>query len=172
MSKLTDEDKVEIIRHYLTTNEGFRATAEKFGLHKSTVRLLVDRYIQNNIVSIIKKKNHYDTKFKVFVLNYQRKQNLSNNDTCAMFNIPTTSLLRNWQKKYSEGGYKALDSDKRGAPKKMQKKEKEQTLNEKTELERLREENEYLRMENEILKKLRALIQKEEKSGLRQKQKS
>ena len=42
----------------------------------------------------------------------------------------------------------------------------------KTELERLREENEYLRMENEILKKLRALIQKEEKSGLRQKQKS
>ena len=172
MSKLTDEDKVEIIRYYLTTNDGFRATANKFGLDRTTVRLLISRYIKNDTASIITKKNHYDTKFKVYVLNYQRKQNLSNNDTCAIFNIPTTSLLRNWQKKYYEGGYEALDSDKRGAPKKMQKKEKEQDSDEKTELERLREENEYLRMENDILKKLKALIQKEEKSGLRQKQKS
>lgn len=172
MSKLTDEDKAEIIRHYLTTNDGFKTTANKFGLDKSTVQLLVGRYAKNSIDSIINKKNHYDTKFKAYVLNYQRKQNLSNNNTCAMFNIPSTSLLRNWQKKYSEGGYEALDSDKRGAPKTMRKKESEQDSNEKTELEMLREENEYLRMENDILKKLKALIQKEEKSGPRQKRKS
>ena len=167
MSKLTENDKAEIVKHYLNTSDGYMATAAKFSVDKATVRMLVLRYQQSGSTTIIKTQKQYNTQFKVHVLKYQKEYSLSNVQTCIQFDIPTTSLLRNWQKKYSQGGYNLLDRDNRGAPKDMKTKDKADT---KTELERLREENEYLRMENDILKKLKALIHSEEKSGLQQKQ--
>ena len=166
MSKLTEEDKAKIIKHYLNSFDGYKATADKFGINKATVRMIILRYQQSGSSTIIKKQKQYDTRFKIHVLKYQKEHSLSNFQTCIKFDIPTTSLLRNWQKKYSTGGYNLLDRDKRGAPKDMNTKDKADT---KSELERLREENEYLRMENDILKKLKALIHSEEKSEPSQK---
>lgn len=172
MSKLSDEDKANIVAHYLNSGDGFKLTAREFGVDKSTVRLLVLKYNEDGANALIKKSRSYDTQFKIHVLEYQRKYNLSDVKTCTLFKISTTSLLRNWRKKYCEGGYCLLDSDKRGDPKTMTKKQKEKQITEKSELEKLREENEYLRMENAILKKLRALIREEEKSGQNSRQES
>lgn len=172
MSKLTDEDKAKIVAYYLNSGDGFRLTAKEFGVNRSTVRFLVSQYKENGAAALIKKTHSYDTQFKVHVLEYQRKYNLSNEKTCAVFKISTTSLLRNWRKKYCEGGYCLLDSDKRGDPKTMTEKQKSKQTAQKSELEKLREENEYLRMENAILKKLRALIREEEKSGQSSRQES
>ena len=172
MSKLSDEDKAKIVAYYLNSGDGFKLTAKEFGVDKSTVRLLVLKYQTDGATALIKKTRSYDTQFKVHVLEYQRKYNLSDNRTCAFFKISTPSLLRNWRKKYCEGGYSLLDSDKRGDPKTMTKKQKEKQTVEKSELEKLREENEYLKMENAILKKLRALIREEEKSGQNSRQES
>lgn len=165
MSKLSDEDKANIIAHYLNSGYGYKIIAKEFGVNKSTIRSIVLKYHADGLNALIKKTRSYDTQFKIHVLEYQREYNLSDYKTCAFFKISTTSLLRNWRKKYCEGGYCLLDSDRRGDPKTMTKKQKEKQTSQKTELEILREENEYLRMENAILKKLRALIQEEEKSG-------
>ncbi len=167
MSKLTEKDKAEIVEHYLHSFDGYKTIAAKFGIDTQTVRLIILRYKQNGSSTIIQRQKQYDTQFKIHVLKYQKEHSLSNVQTCALFDISTTSLLRNWQRKYSTGGYDFLDRDNRGAPKEMKPKNKPDT---KTELERLREENKYLRMENDILKKLKALIHSEEKSEPQQKQ--
>ncbi len=47
MSKLTEEDKAEIIKHYLNSLDGYKATADKFGINKGTVRMIILRYQQS-----------------------------------------------------------------------------------------------------------------------------
>lgn len=41
MSKLSLEKKIEIVMHYLNTNDGYINTAKKFGINKSVVEMLV-----------------------------------------------------------------------------------------------------------------------------------
>ena len=41
MSKLSLEKKIEIVMHYLNTNDGYINTAKKFEINKSVVEMLV-----------------------------------------------------------------------------------------------------------------------------------
>ncbi|MBO7123969.1 MAG: transposase, partial [Treponema sp.] len=47
MSKLSDEDKANIIAHYLNSGDGYKLIAKEFGVNKSTIRSIVLKYKAN-----------------------------------------------------------------------------------------------------------------------------
>ena len=164
MSKLSLEKKVEIVMHYLTTNDGYINTANRFGISDSVVKMLVAQYRQNGLEGLHNRNGTYSGNFKLHVLQYQQENNLSDKETAVYFKIPNRGTICTWRKKYKKGGYELLSRDGRGNPKNMAAKKSKKNTEPKTELEKLREEVEWLRMENAILKKLNALIQEEEES--------
>ena len=168
MSKLNLEKKLEIVTHYLTSHDGYKATADLFLISVSSVKMLVAQFKQNGVDGLTHTNGSYTGQFKLNVLKYQQEHNLSDKDTATLFKIPNKGTICAWRKKYITGGYDLLCRDGRGAPKNMANKKQKKDKQPKTELEKLRDEVQYLRMENAILKKLNALIQEreEEESGL------
>lgn len=172
MSKLNLERKAEIVAHYMNTSDGYKNTAKKFGISDSTVERLVAQFKTNGIKGLTQKNGTYSGKFKLYVLKYQKHNNLSDKETAVYFKIPSIGTISVWRMKYLKGGYELLCRDGRGKPKNMATKKTKKNTEPKTELEKLREENQWLRMENAILKKLNALIQEEEESEQETKQMS
>ena len=164
MSKLSLEKKAEIVAHYLSSNDGYSITAQKFGISDSFVKMLVAQFKTNGIEGLSHKNGTYSGDFKIHVLQYQQENNLSDKETAVYFKIPNMGTICTWRKKYKKGGYELLSRDGRGNPKYMAAKKSKKNTEPKTEFEKLREEVEWLRMENAILKKLNALIQEEEES--------
>ena len=159
MSKLNLEKKAEIVAHYLNTSDGYKNTANVFGISESVVIMLVAQFKANGIEGLSHKNGSYSGDFKLHVLEYQKQHNLSDKETAVLFKIPNWGTLCSWRKKYKLGGYELLCQDRRGNPKAMaNKKTKTKKAEPKSELEKLREENQWLRMENAILKKLNALV--------------
>ena len=150
--------------HYLNTGDGYINTANKFGINKSVVGMLVAQYQQNGLEGLYHRNGTYSGEFKLNVLQFQQQKKLSDKDTAVYFKIPNCGTICTWRKKYLTGGYELLCRDGRGKPKNMATKKSKKNTEPKTELEKLREEVEWLRMENAILKKLNALIQEEEES--------
>lgn len=76
------------------------------------------------------------------------------------------SVIKDWKRRYDEGGLDAPNPTPRGRPKKMTTPEPLDPVpaqNEETRtVEQLRKENEYLRAEVAYLKKLKALLQAKE----------
>lgn len=170
MSKLDLEKKMEIVMHYLNTNDGYKSTAKKFGVSVSAVRMLTTQFKQNGVEGLCYRNGTYSGKFKLHVLQYQQENGLSDREAAAYFKIPGNGTLSCWRKKYLSGGYELLSRDGRRKAKDMAAKKLGKDTGPKSELDRLREEVEWLRMENAILKKLNALVQEEEESGQETKQ--
>lgn len=164
MSKLSLERKVEIVIHYLNSNDGYIRTGQLFGISESVVRMLVAQFKKNGIEGLSHRNGSYSGEFKLHVLQYQQQNNLSDKEAAVHFKIPGWGTISSWRKKYLKGGYELLSRDGRGNPKNMATKKSKKNTEPKTELEKLREENEWLRMENAILKKLNALVLEEEES--------
>ena len=53
MSKLSLEKKAEIVAHYLSSNDGYSITAQKFGISDSIVKMLVAQFKTNGIEGLI-----------------------------------------------------------------------------------------------------------------------
>lgn len=168
MSKYKLEKKVEVVKHYIEGNDGFKRTALTCGVTESVVQMWVAQYRQNGIDGLTRRNGTYSGQFKLKVLQYQQENSLSDRATACRFHIPCKGTIAAWRKRYVTGGTDLLCRDNRGRPRKMTEKKKQKKEEKpKTELERLREENEYLRMENAILKKLRALVQENQKKPTR-----
>jgi transposase len=85
------------------------------------------------------------------------------NKACLTFNIPSRSIIRCWQRSYTEQGLLGLKLKAKGRPVAMNFKRKQRKTDKPlTREEELLKELEYLRAENEILKKFNALVQAEQ----------
>ena len=119
MSKLNLERKAEIVAHYMNTSDGYKNTAKKFGISDSTVERLVAQFKTNGIKGLTQKNGTYSGKFKLYVLKYQKHNNLSDKETAVYFKIPSIGTISVWRMKYLKGGYELLCRDGRGKPKNM-----------------------------------------------------
>lgn len=109
------------------------------------------------------KNQNYSLDFKLKVIKAMEKKSISLAEACVTFNIPTASIIRNWQRKFREDGLTGLQSKPIGRPKTMDfKRKKRKSDKPLTREEELLRENEYLRAENELLKKFNALVQAEQ----------
>jgi transposase len=96
------------------------------------------------------------------VLQTLNKDSLSLNEACLKFNIPSDSIILNWQRNYNREGFSGLIDKPKGRPVMNFKRAKKKTDKALSREEELLKENECLRAENELLKKFNALVQSKE----------
>ncbi|MFV8370061.1 transposase [Flavobacterium sp. LB2R40] len=108
----------------------------------------------------VQKKTNYSTDFKLKVLQTIERKLLSLSEACLTFNIPSSSIIRRWQRRYAQEGVAGLELKLKGRPISMNSKRAKKTPDKPLiREEELLKENEALRSEIALLKKFNALIQ-------------
>lgn len=167
MSKYETSIKIKVIKEYEKNNISQSELSKKYKIPQTTISNWIKWYIDNGITGVSKKiKNKsYTSKFKLFVLQYKKTNNLTFRETAVKFDITNDSIIVNWQRKYDEYGLDGLNSKTKGRKPKMkksipieQKRKKNLQESEREELLRLREENLLLKAAIAYEKKLQALL--------------
>ena len=160
MTKFTYEVKLSTVLKYIDGIKSFQALAKEIGTSKYTVGNWVYHYQHHGAQGLKKSYTSYSVQDKLDVLNYMDENGTSSNETAAILNIPSPSLIRKWRIDLEEGGIDALQPKKKGR-RSMNKEIKKGTkiAQSADSIEALQEEVNYLRAENDYLKKLQALAQ-------------
>jgi transposase-like protein len=162
MSKYSYEFKLKAVKHYLSSPVGYRSIAAIHDIHWKHLSKWVALYNANGYRALQKRFSFYSSGFKLSVLQYKDKHQLSINEVAAHFNIPSQSSIIVWQRLYNEGGLTALEPKLKGR-RPMRKQTDYQALLNKPIAELSREDLlkrlEYAEIENAYLKKLEALAQ-------------
>ena len=127
-------------------------------------------YNHGGIHQLLHKNRSYSPDFKQKVLEHRWQHGLSLKETAALFSIPNSSTIYQWEKQYLAYGKSGLLPKKKGRPSMKYKPKKRKQKPEPTYLEQLEAENAFLKMENAFLKKYNALIQQEEEEERRKRQ--
>lgn len=141
------------------------SVSKKENIDESMIRRWVDSYHHYGLLGLEPRKNQsYSIDFKLKVLKEIEENHLTLRESRLKFNIPTNSLIMEWQKKFTTFGVQGLETKSRGRPKSMSnyKRKKRKSDQPLTREEELLLENERLRAEVDFLKKFNALIQAEE----------
>ena len=165
--KYNYEFRLQCVRSVLEENRSINMVAGVYGVESSNLRLWVKFYEQYGSAGLKpRKRQEYSPAFKLKVIESIKNDYLSLSEACLKFNIPSESIIINWQRKYGKDGVLSLQAKPKGRPKQMNKPIKRKNRKSDKPLtreEELIKENEYLRAENELLKKLQALVQKDKK---------
>ena len=166
-SKYNYEFRLRCVKAVLQGKGSVKFIAKANGINYSNLRLWIrfyEHYGKSGLNPRV--KQDYDLSFKLSVLAAIDEEFLSLRSACVRFNIPSESVIINWQRAYNLNGESGLISQPKGRPKKMDKaikRKKRKSTKPLTKEEELLIENEYLRAENELLKKLQALVQTNKK---------
>ena len=162
MAKYDEIFKRSVVQDYLAGGGGYKGLASKYGVTSGQIRNWVGFYRLNGDKGLTKKFSHYSAEFKLHILEYMWREELSFTQTIHLFDLRGGGgVVSAWQRKYHEGGITALAPKPRGRPKQMKSLEPLKPIEKPTEaktLQELQRENEYLRAEVAYLKKLDALV--------------
>jgi len=162
--KYSYEFKLDCVKEVLENGRTVESVAKENGFDESGLRRWISFYRAYGLDGLLNRRNQkYSSSYKLKVLQTIEKKSLSLSEACITFNIPNSSVIISWQKRFREDGAGALENKPKGRPKSMAyKRAKKKSDKPLTREEELLLENESLRAENELLKKLQALIQAEE----------
>jgi transposase len=171
--KHTEQFKLSVVQHYLDGVVGFRQVASQHGLSAALVRAWVARFRLHGEAGLTPgQRQPYTPEFKLSVLRHMWDNGLSYRQTAAVFNLPSSSHIGEWERRYQSGGPDGLCRRPKSLPNKMKsptgKPAPSAPDQERTHEDLLKELN-WLRMENAYLKKLKAL--REAKSAAAKKRK-
>ena len=123
MSKYETSIKIKVIKEYEKNNISQSELSKKYKIPQTTISNWIKWYMDNGIEGVSKKlKNKsYTSKFKLFVLQYKKTNNLTFRETAVKFDITNDSIIVNWQRKYDEYGLDGLNSKTKGRKPKMKK---------------------------------------------------
>lgn len=171
MTKYSAELKLFLVKSYDSNQLSSSEIKERFGIPSRMLISWHQRFRYHGEAAFTKKHSHYDAKFKLNVLQYQQKHELSGHETVALFNIRGGSgVVSRWRQQYDLGGIQALEPKPKGRPAKMpstkpshpKKKRPSSLTPEQQQIKDLEDRLIYLEAENEYLKKLDALLQQKE----------
>lgn len=162
--KYNYEFKLRCVEEVLKKQRGIGTVAIENGLHKTCLRKWINFYCKYGSEGLLPRQNRsYDVGFKLKVLRAIDKKCLSLSEACVTFNIPSSSVITSWQRRFNADGTSGLRNKPKGRPPSMTyKRAKRKSDKPLTREEELLLEIDSLRAENELLKKLQALIQAEE----------
>jgi transposase len=172
--KHTEQFKLAVVQHYLGGSASYKKVAHHYGLSSPLVRSWVARYRLHGDAGLAQRKlGHYKPEFKLSVLQHMWDNGLSYRQTAAVFNLPNSGRIGQWERRYQSGGADSLARRPRSNSGKMKApttKPTPATPGDDTRTrEELLKELAWLRMENDYLKKLKALV--DAKSAAAQKRK-
>lgn len=170
MTKYSDEFKIKAVQMVLKDNTVESVTRMLNILSHSTLDAWLAHYNHGGINQLLHKNRSYSPDFKQKALEHRWQHGLSLKETAALFAIPNSSTIYQWEKQYLAYGKSGLLPKKKGRPSMKYKPQKRKQKPEPTYLEQLEAENAFLKMENAFLKKYNALIQQEEEEERRKRQ--
>ena len=158
------EFKLQCVNEVLVKNYSINSVAKQYKLRVSNLCKWIGFYRKFGKEGLLPRKNQkYSIEFKLRVLQGIEKKSLSLEEACIEFNIPSDSVIIQWQKNYQKLGVSGLNNKPKGRPKSMTfKRAKKKSNKPLTREEELLLEIESLRCENALLKKFNALVQAEE----------
>src|SRR5258708_30786187 len=164
--KYSVRQKESVVRSILAGRQSITGAAQELGCMRSAVKRWMVQYREHGVKGFSIRNGSYEGAFKLMVVRYYLKKELSLNQTACHFNIPNESAIHRWLKRYERYGTEGLlkkSSGRKRSPmaKKPRKKEPASSDPAAEKLAALQRENEYLRAENAFLKKLEALVQQE-----------
>ncbi len=157
--KHTFEDRLKYI-HMLEDGYSFDYIHRTYGIARSLLKTLWQKYQQSGIEGLVKKKNiRVTSELKCQIVQEIVNNCVSLEEVYLQYDV-SSSAIYEWMKIYESKGYAGLyERKKRGRPPGIMGRPKKKTLEEMTELERLQYENERLRAEVALLKKVKALVE-------------
>lgn len=159
--------RLRCVEAVIIGKESIGSVSRKEGIRSTNLRLWLSFYEAYGALGLRERvQRNYEPSFKLDVLTTIERECLSLRSACVRFNIPSESIIINWQKKYRSKGSLGLILSKKGRPPKMKKpikRKPKKSSKPLTKEEELLLENEYLKAENELLKKLQALVQNNKK---------
>jgi transposase len=160
MSKYDQQFKLKVVREFLKSG-GLKRVAHLFEVSHADVRKWVLAYQAHGHSGLSPKWQHYSPQFKLQVLRYMAKHQVSARPTAAHFGIGSMTTILQWQRLYNEGGITALKPKPKGRLSMSQFNIKALLKKPISELtpEELRRRLEYAEAEAAYLKKLEALAQ-------------
>lgn len=180
--KLSDEDKLEIIR--LNKEEGIpkKRLAEMYGIGLAPMKELFARYNLHGAEVLIKKPYRtFSPEFKMEVIDRHREGESIN--SLATINDIQRAMIYSWIRRYEKDGYNGLVDKKKGRPPKMKKNddmtsemiseaaddEVKADSADRAKIRLLEKRNRELEAEVAYLKKLNALVQERKKRETKKK---
>ena len=164
MARHSESLKLELVQRYLSGATGHKALADQYGVGRTSLHRWIASYRAHGEEGLRKKYSRYSVQFKLSVLRRMQRQELSQTQVAALFDLRGgPGVVAEWLRQYHDGGPEALKPKRRGRPETMPTPKPAKALppqeNDVSALEALRKENEYLRAEVAYLKKLEALVQ-------------
>lgn len=165
------EFKLSLVDRIVQGHCSVKTIAKEHSLSHGMVRRWQKQFELFGIEGLKPRIGHiiYSQSFKITVLQTIQEENLSLMEAMLRFNLPSPSLIVNWQKRVEAHGFEGLKPKIKGRPpmeendKLPNKRTKRASKVPLTQEELLQQELEYLRAENALLKKLHALVQKDSK---------
>ena len=118
------ESKLMIVKYVLEENHSLWEAADFFGVAYQAIRIWVKHYENEEISGLTIKNKTYSGEFRVYVVEYIRKHNLSLVETAIRFSLQDHTRVRIWNKIYDEKGSQYLLEEHRGRIKMKSKREK------------------------------------------------
>ncbi len=164
MSKYSEQFKLSLVQQYLSGSGGLKFIAQEHGIDHSQFGRWVSAYKQHGISGLQKKRAIYSAEFKLTVLEHMRLNDLSQDQTAALFDIRSPAHIGIWKRGYDQHGPEALTPRPKGRQRRMSDSLSPKKINSPVDdalrsREDLLAEVNQLRMENAYLKKLGALVQ-------------
>jgi transposase len=173
MTKFKAEDKVRMVLRYLDGNESMNDIAKEEKVSLTILSGWIKLYEHQGSMAFIKSYTSYSKELKLNVIQYMNEMGTSSYESAAIFNISSPGMIRNWRKKFEQGGIDALQTKKKGRPSMKKEAKKIESMKSPAEgtVEALQAKIERLEMENAYLKKLNTLVQIQEKLQTKSKRK-
>lgn len=166
MSKYSKQFKLKVVESYLSGKQGQLVASRELNVSRSQLRNWVSAYQHHGTSGLesSKSQTHYSADFKLSVMVYRRRHNLSLLEAAKHFNIPSLSTLYVWEQRYNQDNNTAFIHRPECTRMKRTPKNPYVTDKPAEEMtpEELIRELQYLRTENAYLKKLDALIQQKQ----------
>lgn len=160
MKKYNTAFKLEVVQSFLAGEGGAKLLARRWSIPEEKIRTWVSHYRVHGIAGLRPKRSAYSAPFKLQVLAHQDRDQLSNRQVAAIYDIRNSNQVVAWRRRLDQGGVDTLGSEKRGNPsmKPERRSPPPPSTGATDSAQALREENEQLRAEVAYLKKLQALI--------------
>lgn len=149
MKKYRTEFKLEVVQSFLAGEGGAKLLARRGSIPEEKIRTWVSHYRPHGIDGLRPKRSAYSAQFKLQVLSYQDRVQLSSRQVAVIYDTRNPNQVVIWRRNLDQGGVEALGSKKQGRP--SVKPERSRTVPANTAIkdltQTLREENERLRAE-------------------------
>jgi len=110
-----------VIKHYLSSQDGSKRTADSFGVHNSEVSQSVAAYDKHGIDGITLKNSCYSFEFRRHVVCVVQSESLLLREAEVQFNISDHKVVSRWVKVYITSGEGGLPNLRKGAKKSVKK---------------------------------------------------